>query len=103
MKSLLIGLAMLANYTGTDKAEQQNDITALYTEIIEVYELDQEPLVILTEESKSVEVYDNEGNLLLRSENISYDLELLEKEFTALYYTADFIMETNDSKIYMVK
>ena len=100
---MILGLAMLANFTGTDKVEQNNELNALYSEIIAAYELNQEPLVIYTEIPKSVEIYDIDGNLLLRSFNITEDLELLEKEFAALYYTAEFMMETSDSKIYIVK
>ena len=102
MKVLVLAISLFVGSTSSEDAASANQLDKLYAEVVSHYGLETEDISFDLDTPQSVEVYDQSGNLLLKSENIEQDLRLIDTNLVAIYRQAEFVIETSETKIYML-
>ena len=100
MKLIIITIAMLGTLGTNPNVGNSNEVDQMVDQLIAYYGWEEE-LVLELDEPTIVEVYDLQGNMLLRSEDIDADVRLLDGAQLLTYRNAEFVMQSGDTKIYM--
>jgi len=100
MKLIIISFALLSSLTTNPDLGTKTEVDQMVNDLIAYYGWENEQVLDL-DQPTSIEVYDQEGNLLLKSDNIEADLRLLDHAQIQLYRTAEFIMQSSETEIYM--
>lgn len=102
MKVLILAFALLVGNNSSEDAKSTNELNQLYAELISYYGWEATNDIIADETPQAVEVYDQLGNLLLKSANIDQDIRLLDADLVNVYRQAEFVLETGETKLYIL-
>ena len=102
MKALILTLALFVGNNSSEDANSTNELNQLYAELISYYGWEPSNDIIADEAPQVVEVYDQFGNLLLKSANIDQDIKLIDADLVNVYRQAEFVLETGETRLYIL-